>query len=107
MWSGEVQVCGCSEGQGRKVLHVGAFVEGKLYLSWMHSFQAHSCLYSFYSFIAFLFLFVQELIRGHCPGVVTSGGSVTHKYFHRNERLARDETPSPLAMQPRVIALVW
>jgi hypothetical protein len=35
----------------------------------------------FYSFIAFLFLFVQELIKGHCPGVVTSGGSVTHKYF--------------------------
>jgi hypothetical protein len=61
----------------------------------------------FYSFIAFLFLFVQELIRGHCPGVVTSGGSVTHKYFHRNERLARDETPFPLAMQPRVTALAW
>jgi hypothetical protein len=61
----------------------------------------------FYSFIAFLFLFVQELVRGHCPGVVTSGGSVTHKYFHSNERLARDETPFPLAMQPRVTALAW
>jgi hypothetical protein len=35
-------------------------------------------------FIAF---FVQELIRGHCPGVVTSGDSVTHKYFHRNEKV--------------------
>jgi hypothetical protein len=53
------------------------------------------------------FFFVQELIRGHCPGVVTSGGSVTHKYFHRNERLACDETPFPLAMQPRVTALAW
>jgi hypothetical protein len=61
----------------------------------------------FYSFIVFLFLFVQELTRGHCPGLVTSGGSVTHKYFHRNERLARDETPFPLAMQPRVTALAW
>jgi hypothetical protein len=61
----------------------------------------------FYSFIAFLFLFVPELIRGHCPGVVTSGGSVTHKYFHKNERSARDETPFPLAMQPRVTALAW
>jgi hypothetical protein len=61
----------------------------------------------FYSFIYFLFLFVQDLIRGHCPSVVTSGGSVTHKYFHRNERLARDETPFPLAMQPRVTALAW
>jgi hypothetical protein len=35
-------------------------------------------------FIAF---FLQELIRGHCPGVVTSGDSVTHKYFHRNEKV--------------------
>ena len=61
----------------------------------------------FYSFIAFLFLFVQELVRGHFPGVVTSGGSITHKYFHKNERLARDETPFPLAMQPRVTALAW
>jgi hypothetical protein len=25
------------------VLSVGAFVEGELYLSWMHFFQAHSC----------------------------------------------------------------
>jgi hypothetical protein len=66
--------------------------DAKCYLSRMHSFQAHSCLYFF---IAFLFLFVQELIRGHCRGVVTSGGSITHKYFYRNERLARDETPFP------------
>jgi hypothetical protein len=88
MWLGEVQTCGCSEVQGCNVLSVGAFVEGELNLSWMHSSQSHSCLYSFYSFIAFLFLFfVQELIRGHCPGVVTSGGSVTHKYFHRNEKV--------------------
>jgi hypothetical protein len=36
------------------------------------------------SFTAFI---VQELIRGHCPGVVTSGDSVTHKYFHRNEKV--------------------
>jgi hypothetical protein len=39
--------------------------------------------------------------------VLISGGSVTHKYFHRNERLARDETPFPLAMQPKVTTLVW
>jgi hypothetical protein len=74
----------------QEMLPVGAFVEGELYLSWMHFFQAHSCLlfYSFIllSFIAFFF-FVQELIRGHCPGVVTSGDSVTHKYFHRNEKV--------------------
>jgi hypothetical protein len=41
-------------------------------------------LFILLSFIAFLF--VQELIRGHCLGVVTSGDSVTHKYFHRNEK---------------------
>jgi hypothetical protein len=38
MWLGEVQTCGCSEGQGCNVLSVGTFVEGELYLSWMHSF---------------------------------------------------------------------
>jgi hypothetical protein len=43
-------------------------------------------LFILLSFIAFPF-FVQELIRGHCPSVVTSGGSVTHKYFHRNEKV--------------------
>jgi hypothetical protein len=43
-------------------------------------------LFILLSFIAFPF-FVQELIRGHCPGVVTSGDSVTHKYFHRNEKV--------------------
>jgi hypothetical protein len=71
------------------VLPVGAFVEGKLYVSWMHFFQAHSCLYSFlflfYSFICFFF--VQELTRGHCLGMVTRADNVTHKYFHRDEKV--------------------
>jgi hypothetical protein len=65
------------------VLSVGAFVEGELYLSWMHFFQAHSCLYSFYS--CFI-LFIQELTRGHCLGMVTRADNVTHKYFHRDEK---------------------
>jgi hypothetical protein len=70
-----------------KMLPVGAFVEGELYLSWMHFFQTHSCLLFFILlFFYLLLLFVQELIRGHYPGVVTSGDSVTHKYFHRNEK---------------------
>jgi hypothetical protein len=54
-----------------------------------NSFQAHSCLCSpfllFYYFIAFLF--VQELIRGHCLGMVTRADSVTHKYFHKDEKV--------------------
>jgi hypothetical protein len=49
------KLVGAVKAKDAKVLPVGAFVEGKLYLSWMHSFQAHSCLYSFYSFIPFSF----------------------------------------------------
>jgi hypothetical protein len=78
---------GAVRAKDAKMLPVGAFVEGELYLSWMHFFQAHSCLLFFILlFFYLLLLFVQELIRGHCPGVVTSGDSVTHKYFHRNEK---------------------
>jgi hypothetical protein len=68
------------------VLPVGAFVEGELYLSWMHFFQAHSCLYSFYSCF-FICFFVQELTRGHCLGMVTRADNVTHKYFYRDEKV--------------------
>jgi hypothetical protein len=53
------------------MLSVGAFVEGELYRSWMHFFQ---------------FLFIQGLTRGHCLGMVTRADSVTHKYFHRDEK---------------------
>jgi hypothetical protein len=73
------------------MLSVGAFVEGELYLSWMQFFQAHSCLYSFslffYLHFLLLFLFIQGLIRGHCLGMVTRADSVTHKYFHRDEKV--------------------
>jgi hypothetical protein len=79
---------GAVRAKDAKMLPVGAFVEGELYLSWMHFFQAHSCLLFFSFFYSFIFFFfVQEIIRGHCPGVVTSGDSVTHKYFHRNEKV--------------------
>jgi hypothetical protein len=60
------------------------------------------------SFLYFIFLFLfQGLTKGHCLGVVTRADSVTHKHFHRDERLARDETPFPLSMQPKVTALAW
>jgi hypothetical protein len=44
-------------------------------------------IHAFYSlfFILYCFFF-KKLIRGHCPGVVTNGDNVTHKYFHRNEK---------------------
>jgi hypothetical protein len=41
---------GAVRAKDAKVLPVGAFVEGELSLSWMHFFQAHSCLYSFICF---------------------------------------------------------
>jgi hypothetical protein len=43
-------------------------------------------IYAFYCFFYIAFFF-KRLIRGHCPSVVTSGDSVTHKYFHRNEKV--------------------
>jgi hypothetical protein len=92
MWLGDVQTCGFSEGQGCIILSVGAFVEGKLYLSWMHFLQARSCLYYFlalffYFLFLLLFLFIQGLTRVHCLGMVTRDESVTHKYFHRDEKV--------------------
>ena len=57
-------------------------------------------LYSYY-------FFFKKLIRGHCPGVVASGGNVTHKHFTEMIRLARDETPFLLVMPPRATTLVW
>ena len=85
----------------QEMLPVSAFVRRRAVPVMDALFPSHSCLlfllFLFFYLLLF-FLFVQELIRGHCPGVVTSGGSVTHKYFHINERLAHDETPFPLAM---------
>jgi hypothetical protein len=70
------------------MLSVGAFVEGELYPSWMQFFQARSCLYSFLYFLfLLLFLFIQGLTGGHCLGMVTRADSVTHKYFHRDEKV--------------------
>jgi hypothetical protein len=66
-----------------KVLLVGAFVEGELHLSWMQFCQAQFMTFILYSYC----FFFKKLIRGHCPGVVTSSGSITHKYFHRNEKV--------------------
>ena len=77
---------GAVRAKDAKVFPVGAFVEGELYLSRMHFFQAHNCLYSVYSFILFCF-FIQELIRGHCLGMVTRADNVTHKYFHRDVKV--------------------
>jgi hypothetical protein len=62
-------------------------------------------IHAFYSlFFILYFFFLKKLIRGHYPGVVTNGDNVTHKYT-KMRRLAHDETPFLLAMQPRVTIL--
>jgi hypothetical protein len=48
-------------------------------------------IHSFY--IYFYFFFFTKLVKGHCPGMVTSGGNVAHKNFTEMRRLDRDETP--------------
>jgi hypothetical protein len=43
-------------------------------------------IHAFYSYFFIVFSF-KKIIRGHCPSVVTSGGNVTHKHFHGNEKV--------------------
>jgi uncharacterized membrane protein YfcA len=85
------------------VLSVGAFVGGELYPSWMHFFQA--LLLPYLSFIA---LFTtrsneEDTALAWWPELTALPTSI----FAEMRRLARDETPFPLAMQPKVTALVW
>jgi hypothetical protein len=80
-------------------LPVGAFVEGELHLSWMQMFPS-----PFMPFLLISLLLFKKLIRGHCPGVVTTLPTNT---FTEMRRLARDETPFPLAMPPRATTLAW
>jgi hypothetical protein len=61
------------------MLSVGAFVGGELYLSWMQFFPS--------PLLPLFFLLFQGLTRGHCLGVVTRADSVTHEYFHRNDKV--------------------
>jgi hypothetical protein len=43
-------------------------------------------IFFFYLLFLLLFFFIQGLTRGHCLGMVTRADSVTHKYFHRDEK---------------------
>jgi hypothetical protein len=58
----------------------------------------------FNAFYSLFFLF-KRIVGGHCPGVVTSGDSVTHMHFTEMRRLAHDETPFLLAMPPRYMPM--
>ena len=84
------------------MLSVGVFVEGELYLSWMQFFQALIAL----SF--FICIFTTSLDEGDTalawwPELTALPTGI----FTEMRRLARDETPFPLAMQPKVIVLAW
>jgi hypothetical protein len=94
---------GCSDSREMHGLLVGASIGGEIHLSWMQMFPS--------PFIPFIFILIsfsfKKLVKGHFPGVVTSGGNVTHNHFTEMRRLACDETPFLLAMPPRATALVW
>jgi hypothetical protein len=84
---------------------VGAFVGGELYLSWMHFFQALYCLI-FLLLLFFLFTSrsdEEDTALAWWPELTALPTGI----FVEMIRLARDETPFPLAMQPKVTALAW
>jgi hypothetical protein len=85
----DVQTCGCSEGQGCISVTCGCLCRRRVVpvmdAFFPSPFLPLFFLFLFYSFI--YFFFVQELTRGHCLGMVTRADSVTHKYFHRDEKV--------------------
>jgi hypothetical protein len=85
-------------------LPMGASEEGELHL--VMNANVFKPIHAFYTFILIAFSFKRP-IGGHFPGVVTSGGNVTHKHFMEMRRLARDETPFLLAIPPRATTLAW
>ena len=83
---------------------MGASVEGELHLV-MDVIVSYpiQCLLLF----VLLLLIFKRIVGGHCPSMVTSGDSVTHKRFMEMRRLAHDETPFLLSMPPGDTTLVW
>jgi hypothetical protein len=83
---------------------MGASEEGEIHLVMDENVsKSHSMPFILLSY----FFSFKRLVRGHCPGVVTSGDNVTHKHFTEMRRLARDETPFLLDMPPRATTLAW
>jgi hypothetical protein len=82
---------------------MGASVEGELHLA-MDSIVSYPIQFLLF-FVLFIFLF-KRIVGGHCPGLVTSGDSITHKNFMKMRGLTRDDTPFLLAMPPRPTTLV-
>jgi hypothetical protein len=68
MWIRDVLTMGAVRARECKVLPVGAFVEGKLHLSWMQFFPSPFMPFILYSsFFYSLFLFLQEANQGTLP----------------------------------------
>jgi hypothetical protein len=82
------------------VSSVGAFVGGELYPSWMQFFQALIAL-SFFICIFATSLDEEDTALARWPELTALPTGTEMR------GLARDETPLPLAMQPKVTALVW
>jgi hypothetical protein len=74
---------GCSDRRETHGLPVGASVESELHMSWMQMFPSP---FMHFIFILISFYF-KKLIKVHYPSVLTSGGNVTHKHFHENEKV--------------------
>jgi hypothetical protein len=88
----------------------GAMIAGMAYqwvTLWRVSCTCHGCKYFQAHSSLLIFIFSKILIKGHCTGLVTSGGNVSHKHFAKMRRLARDESPFLLAMPPRATTLTW
>jgi hypothetical protein len=95
---------GCNDDREMHGLPMGASEEGVLHLVMdANVSKPIQCLLPF-CLITFSF---KRIVGGHCPGVVTSGESVTHKNFTEMRRLTRDETPFLLVMTPRETTLAW
>ena len=75
---------------------MGAFVGGELYPSWMHFFQAPFAL-SFFVCIFAASLDEEDTALARWPELTALPTSI----FAEMIGLARDETPLPLAMQPK------
>jgi hypothetical protein len=88
------------------ILPVGAFVEGEMYPSWMQFFPSPLLHLLFLFFISFSFYFkvqLEDTALVWWPELTVLPTST----FTEMIRLARDETPFPLAMQPNVTSLAW
>ena len=90
----DVWANGCTDNKEMYGLLVGASEEGELHL--VMDANVSKPIHCLFTFVSYCFFFKKNS-WGHCPGVVTNVDSVTHKHFTEMRRLARDETPYPLA----------